>query len=619
MEKLKPISELPLFDVELSDQELEKLKEKPDISKVLDVSSNLVKHLDFGNNFFTLCNLRIKNGTTPCGIISYFVGKDECLGAIPAAAIMFYKGNRDKLKCGEMNNNICEVELEDGERKLLIPSSISFLPIELKAYFEKMSSSPCEIENIPQEHLSEHFLSFSLYGALILNNKIKYLKSQIETVATKGTLLDALSLYQESKNFDKENARFKLICESLETKINKEKSKKEKSDFEANDVKEISPLKNHVENTENSGNKKYKISTEEEDSLKIDTDNRKIALHRIIALQDIVIGSKVIAKKGEKGGYIQSEKNLSTEGACWIAGDALVCENAIVQDDSFVDGEAEVYGNAKITGNSIVTGKAEVYGDAKVTDSQIKDNAEIYGDATVNASQVIDNAEIFGDAELSYATVSGKEEISSSQYIEEEQEEIPQTPWWKDEDERKNVVETLGKHKVEGSSLNTISSIFEGLDVESYTLDKLRQKLEPINFKIAPEEEELIVDCAKIYLEIMMYNHLFEELKNRAAKSFLNLTDKGFDVSCANMKSYVEKIACFAKSLAEFGAVDAEHVSDILPAIREYATNNTALTSQIPAMRKEILADIKQDMNEAVQEKAQSKNKLEKALDSLEL
>ena len=77
------------------------------------------------------------------------------------------------------------------------------------------------------------------------------------------------------------------------------------------------------------------------------------ALHRIKALKDF--GN---VKKGELGGYVESERNLSQEGNCWVCGNAKVCGNAEVC------GNAKVYGNAWVYGNAEVCGNARVYGDA---------------------------------------------------------------------------------------------------------------------------------------------------------------------------------------------------------------------------------------------------------------
>lgn len=65
------------------------------------------------------------------------------------------------------------------------------------------------------------------------------------------------------------------------------------------------------------------------------------ALHRIKALKDF--GN---VKKGELGGYVESERNLSQEGNCWVCGNAKVCGDAKVCGNAWVFGNAEVYGNA---------------------------------------------------------------------------------------------------------------------------------------------------------------------------------------------------------------------------------------------------------------------------------
>ena len=94
--------------------------------------------------------------------------------------------------------------------------------------------------------------------------------------------------------------------------------------------------------------KKYELTDET-------IDVSGTTLHRIKALKDF--GN---VKKGELGGYVESERNLSQEGNCWVCGNAKVCGNA------WVFGNAEVYGNAKVYGNAWVYGNAEVCGNAKV-------------------------------------------------------------------------------------------------------------------------------------------------------------------------------------------------------------------------------------------------------------
>ena len=62
--------------------------------------------------------------------------------------------------------------------------------------------------------------------------------------------------------------------------------------------------------------------------------------------------------KGEIGGFIESEKNLSHDGNAWVAGNARVTDNA------WVAGNARVTDNAMVTGNAWVTDNAWVAGNA---------------------------------------------------------------------------------------------------------------------------------------------------------------------------------------------------------------------------------------------------------------
>ena len=100
-----------------------------------------------------------------------------------------------------------------------------------------------------------------------------------------------------------------------------------------------------------------------------------IKLYRIEALKDF--GN---VKKGDKGGYVESEENLSQRGNCWIYGNAYVYGNALVY------GNAKIYDNTKVYGNARICGDALVYDNAKVFD-----NAKVYGKAEVCGTAEIKN------------------------------------------------------------------------------------------------------------------------------------------------------------------------------------------------------------------------------------
>lgn len=88
--------------------------------------------------------------------------------------------------------------------------------------------------------------------------------------------------------------------------------------------------------------KKYKLTDET-----IEVEGK--ALYRIEALKDFCE-----IKKGDKGGFIESEDNLSHEGNAWVYDDACVYDNALVTDDACVYGTACVYDDARVCGNSWV-------------------------------------------------------------------------------------------------------------------------------------------------------------------------------------------------------------------------------------------------------------------------
>ena len=131
--------------------------------------------------------------------------------------------------------------------------------------------------------------------------------------------------------------------------------------------------------------KKYKLTDE-----CITIGDKK--LYRIESLKDFAF-----IKKGDKGGFVESEENLSQVGSCWIYNDTKVCGNAKVCGDAWVFGDAKVYGNAMVYGDAKVYGNAMVYGNACVFgDAEIYDNVRVYGNA-----EVFGNVHIKGDADIS--------------------------------------------------------------------------------------------------------------------------------------------------------------------------------------------------------------------------
>ena len=128
--------------------------------------------------------------------------------------------------------------------------------------------------------------------------------------------------------------------------------------------------------------KKYKL-TDESISFNGKT------LYRIEAVIDFSNNFSDV-KKGQKGGFIESEYNLSHEGDSWVYDDAKVYDNA------------EVFGNAKVFDDAKVFGNAEVFGNANVSDNAcVIENSFVKGNAKINGHAMISgNAIVCGNANI---------------------------------------------------------------------------------------------------------------------------------------------------------------------------------------------------------------------------
>lgn len=145
-------------------------------------------------------------------------------------------------------------------------------------------------------------------------------------------------------------------------------------------------------------NKKYKL-------LKNDTiligDRR---FYRIEALKDF--GN---VKKGDKGGFVQGEHNLSHYENCWvydnakIFDNALVCGNAKVYDECRLTQNAKIFGYAEMHQKATASGYVEIFENAKIFDNvYIADYCSIKGFAELrNSAQIYGHVKIYGNAKIS--------------------------------------------------------------------------------------------------------------------------------------------------------------------------------------------------------------------------
>ena len=102
--------------------------------------------------------------------------------------------------------------------------------------------------------------------------------------------------------------------------------------------------------------KKYELT---EETIKI---NENQTLYRIKALKDF---SNV--KAGDLGGYVESEKNLSHYGDCWISEYAKVYDDARISGTAIIFGNARIFGSACISGTARISGNVWIYGSARIS------------------------------------------------------------------------------------------------------------------------------------------------------------------------------------------------------------------------------------------------------------
>lgn len=134
-----------------------------------------------------------------------------------------------------------------------------------------------------------------------------------------------------------------------------------------------------------------------------------ITIYRIEALKDF---SDV--NKGDLGGWIEKEDNLSQIGDCWVYDNACLFNDVAVKNNAQIHGNARIYDNAyifdnaRIFDNVLVENNARIFGNATIRhDVIIWGNPNIYGNATLHKS-----VKVYGDADVyGYATITDKVKV----------------------------------------------------------------------------------------------------------------------------------------------------------------------------------------------------------------
>ncbi len=135
-----------------------------------------------------------------------------------------------------------------------------------------------------------------------------------------------------------------------------------------------------------------------------------VLLRRIRSLRDFND-----VKRGDLGGFIESENNLSQTGTSWVYDRAKVYKEAFVQKDAQIRNRAEISDSAFVGGTALIDGSALITGNARVVDeAKVREHATVSGFAAVSGkAEVRDAAVVDGSASISgFAQVRGRARVS---------------------------------------------------------------------------------------------------------------------------------------------------------------------------------------------------------------
>ena len=156
------------------------------------------------------------------------------------------------------------------------------------------------------------------------------------------------------------------------------------------------------------GSRKYELTN-------ISMEFGERTLYRIRALRDF---SDI--KKGDLGGWVSSENNLSQEGDCWIYDNAKCMDNARMYDNSTMYDYSEMYDYSIMRGDSemhsytemhdytIMYSCSKMYGCSEMHDSStMHGNSTMYGNSIMfdssemhDRSEMHDHSKMYGDSIL---------------------------------------------------------------------------------------------------------------------------------------------------------------------------------------------------------------------------
>jgi len=79
-----------------------------------------------------------------------------------------------------------------------------------------------------------------------------------------------------------------------------------------------------------------------------DETGKEYIVYRIKANKDIIVNGKIVAHKGDLGGFIEKEENLDYKSSAWVSGNAKIYGGTSVLGDTYICGDVRIYGETLI-------------------------------------------------------------------------------------------------------------------------------------------------------------------------------------------------------------------------------------------------------------------------------
>ena len=138
-------------------------------------------------------------------------------------------------------------------------------------------------------------------------------------------------------------------------------------------------------------------------------------LHRIRALRDV--GGEV--KAGDLGGFVESERNLSFEpdDDAWIFDEAIVCNNAYVDQGAVLREDAIACANAYISHGARLSGHVRAEDDSYIRGAVLCAFARTSGTSMILASPDTHSAPILSGHCAVYGKVSGNVRLTGDAVV----------------------------------------------------------------------------------------------------------------------------------------------------------------------------------------------------------